>query len=316
MDREFDFTNDTAYGSYYIDEKSIWKRYFLYKNGVGADDPDSKSYRLQQIYRKLWGDDQPDYMMDGYTHKKTDVIHNALYKRNTYESNVKIRTICADTLNTPTTVLNGILACVGMNSVKKQTIYYLCSGCDDNQLERIIKAYEKDSGILKKRPSLVDSIIEYLKAWHLLGNFMPVPVGFNCGRYLSTMDFFDVTLKLIHDWYWYGDENNTLDTLITCKTQIEKEIAMENTRKWLSSFMVDDKASWHIFVEKNYLEAFVEKKENGEYGNPKEFWTGHFSSKSMPQNIDEYKQFFLNATRWIIERNNDMYDRMIQGGLL
>ena len=57
MNREYDFTNDTAFGPFYTDEKSIWKRYFLYKNRVGAHDPDSMSYKLQQIYRKLWGDD-------------------------------------------------------------------------------------------------------------------------------------------------------------------------------------------------------------------------------------------------------------------
>ncbi len=27
----------------------------MYKNGVGPADPDSMSYKLQQIYRELWG---------------------------------------------------------------------------------------------------------------------------------------------------------------------------------------------------------------------------------------------------------------------
>ena len=311
MNREYDFTNDTTYGPFYTDEKSIWKRYFLYKNGVGAADPDSMSYKLQQIYRKLWGDDQPDYMMTGKNaYKKTDDIYDCIYCRNTLESNPKIQSICGDTLNTPTTVLNGILAPSGLKSVKSQTIFYLCMGCDDKEFEKKLKSMEKDPSVQGKEPSLVDSIIEYLKVWHLLGNFMPVPVGFNCGRYPATFDFFDVTLKLIHDWYLYGDESNILDILISSKNPIEKATAIENTHKWLSSFKENDKPSWQVFVEKNYLGAFVEKKEDGKYGNPKEFWAGHFDSQIMPYDRGEYRQFFLNATKWIRDRNTEMYDAL------
>ena len=224
------------------------------------------------------------------------------------ESNAKLPAICGDTLNTPTTALNGLLASAGLNYVKEQTIFYLCTGCSDEELEKKLRALEKDPAIQGKNPSLVNMIKEYLKAWHLLGNFMPVPAGFNCGRYQATLDYFDVTLKYIHDWYCYGDESNTLDVLISGKTPAEKEMAIENTRRWLSSFKENGQPSWQEFVEKNYLGAFVKKEEDGKYGKPKEFWVGHFDSQIMPKNIDEYQQFFINATQCIRERNMDMFD--------
>ena len=311
MNREYDFTNDTAFGPFYTDEKSIWKRYFLYKNRVGAHDPDSMSYKLQQIYRKLWGDDWPDYMMTGKnTYEKSDGIYESIYKRNPMESNKKIPSIYGETLNTPTTALNGLLASAGLNSVKQQTIFYLCTGCEDEEFEKKLKAPEKDPSVRGTEPTLVDSVIDYLKAWHLLGNFMPVPAGFNCGRYQATLDFFDLTLKYIYDWYCYGNESNALDTLISEKTPTEKEMAVKNTRKWLSSFKEDGKPSWQIFVKKNYLSAFVEKQEDGKYGIPKEFWAGHFSGQIMPENIDEYRRFFINATQCIRGRNTVMYDAL------
>ena len=34
IDGGFDYTDDCAYGDYYLNEKSVWKRYFLYKNDL------------------------------------------------------------------------------------------------------------------------------------------------------------------------------------------------------------------------------------------------------------------------------------------
>ena len=292
--RGFDFTDDCAYGDYYLNEKSVWRRYFLYKNDLGAEDPDSKSLFLQKLYRELWpGVEDKDYMMlDSYA-------------LDTYsgEATEKLRSVCGDTMNSVTTTLNHIPSICG-DSLRKMARHYLSLGEDDQKFERDLtselwwKLWETGEEAI-----ITDMLHDFLKDWHTIGNFIPVPLGFNRGRYQTTRDYWDLTLLAIYKWY-HG-EKGAIKNLITDRNPNSQNKAVQNTIKWLSDFQRDGKPSWQVFVEENYMQSFVEK-DGDTYGMPKELWPGHFSSQVMPYQIDELELFFTNVTQWISERSSLM----------
>lgn len=297
--RGFDFTDDCAYGGYYLHEKSVWRRYFLYKNDLGAEDPDSKSLLLQKLYRELWpGVEDKDYMvLDSYS-------------LDTYagEATEKLRSVCGDTMNSVTTTLNSFPSECG-NSLKKMTCHYLLLGADDSKFERDL-TYElwgefRETG---DEAIITDMIHNFLKAWHTIGNFIPVPLGFNRGRYQTTRDYWDLTLLAIYRWY--QGEDNAIKNLITDRSRDASNNAVNNTIKWLSDFQRDGKPSWQVFVEENYMQSFVEK-DRDTFGMPKELWPGHFSSEVLPCQIDELELFFTNVTQWIRERSDRMWKGII-----
>ena len=71
--------------------------------------------------------------------------------------------------------------------------------------------------------------------------------------------------------------------------------------QWLDTFN-----TWDEFVRDNYMDSFVEVKENNQYGEPKELWKNHFKGYTYPQNSDEFKQFFENAKKFIDDRTELM----------
>lgn len=293
--RGFDFTDDCAYGDYYLNEKSVWKRYFLYKNDLGAEDPDSRSLLLQRMYRELWpGVEDKDYMMlDSYA-------------LDTYsgEATEKLRSVCGDTMNSVTTTLNHFPSECG-NSLKKMTCHYLSLGADDASFERdLTSELWGEYWETGQEAIITDMLHDFLKVWHTIGNFIPVPLGFNRGRYQTTRDYWDLTLLAIYKWY-HG-EDDAIKNLITDRSQDASNYAVNNTIKWLSDFQRDGKPSWQTFVEENYMQSFVES-DRDTYGMPKELWPGHFSSDFMPYQIDELESFFTNATQWITERSDRMF---------
>lgn len=132
-------------------------------------------------------------------------------------------------------------------------------------------------------------IQEFLEAVYTIGNFVLVPMapggGFNTKRSGTYRDYWDLTLRGIYHYY-EGEECPALFQ--------EKE-----TKAWLDSFK-----NWDVFVEKNFMQPFVKDLGEGHYGEPRELWDGHFDrgASAMPQNEEEFEQFFVSARTCILER--------------
>lgn len=100
---------------------------------------------------------------------------------------------------------------------------------------------------------------------------------------------------------WGGEKNSELYELY---------------KQWLNSFQDDGKPSWQCFIEKNYLQDFVNQNEDGSYGKPKELWRGHFSDffsgkkGALPYRIEQIEQFCGNASCFITARSTRMLTRL------
>jgi hypothetical protein len=142
----------------------------------------------------------------------------------------------------------------------------------------------------------------FISVNHTIGNFLPVPCNFNIPRYSKTKDYWDLTLKGIHEWFLSDTaSSNGIEDIID-GTGIYSDIA-ENVRVcklWLSQYK-----NWDEFVEKNFMQDFVNTSyNNGKYGGPKELWNGHFANNPVPNNEAEFGQFFENSSSWILARGN------------
>lgn len=91
---------------------------------------------------------------------------------------------------------------------------------------------------------------------HTAGNFIPCYGGFNPGRYYPTMDFWDLTLKCIEEWYSNNRKNDAERAM--CETPLNVSL-LDQCAPWLESFLDEyGDANWKTFVAKNYLDPFVE----------------------------------------------------------
>lgn len=132
-------------------------------------------------------------------------------------------------------------------------------------------------------------ITHFLNTVYTIGNFIPVPVisNFNSRRYPLSDDYWDLTLLAIY-CYYMGFEN--------CE---EWGKLLEESNVWLGP---KGEKNWDHFVEKYFLQDFVNQKAGGGYGPPKELWDGHFFGPHIPGGEKDFEQFFTNASAWILAR--------------
>lgn len=157
-----------------------------------------------------------------------------------------------------------------------------------------------------------DRVLSFLKLSYTLGNFIPVPSTFQMRGSGPSMDYWDLALAAIYNYYRSNDkvgkdtvctfirpELYSLEWLLQSKENTKNAENAEKCKPWLDRF-----ESWDNFVEQNFMQPFlkVDKPVNGHYGPPDELWEGHFAYSGLPQNEDEFQQFFTNATQRILAR--------------
>lgn len=153
----------------------------------------------------------------------------------------------------------------------------------------------------KKNETLPLYITEFMKAVYTMGNFIPVPIGFNTEHNSRIKDYWDLTLLEIYNYYMSEKK---------CSSWLEKYKA------WFDDYGTGiGQKGWDSFVEKNYMQPFVNKiknKNDGKYGLPYELWEGHFRGDVMPKEEVQFQQFFVNAKVRILERGKLIADALIK----
>lgn len=340
---QFDFSND-CYNDIYMEEKDPIRKYLLYQvvsksidkrryenawNFKEADenkrerqgirtDPDSKSILLQILYKDLYDLYKKDFCEnDLFTHREND-------KDN--------KNIQGDTMNSVQSALNSYIEMclekkysyfkeIRKNPKAKSESYYPVS------YGYFLELYYRD----ETKAEICDGLEavnapELMKTYHTLGNFIVIPTDCNEPRGKCILkDFWDLTLACIYNWYSQIENREDRIVKVIDNKCLAYNIGMIFTEesnlkkyiKWLDLF-----GTWDSFVENNclgdrvedgkndILVNFVEKKSDGHYGRPKELWPGHFAGEVMPSNAEEYKEFFTNSSKYIINRGIIMHDKL------
>lgn len=297
---EWDVVNE--FSDEYKNLKDPFKKYFIYKlsspdsaykewdkkfkedNPYWRElkDPDTQSTLLQEIYGLLW----------------PDLVDKCFMKEKNY--------IYADTMNSVQTTLVQIMKDIDK---EKEILGNLVKRKRNYSANYSIALYSKteEAGEFVKELRCFNGLENLIRYYHTIGNFLPVPYGFNSLRYRRTQDYWDLTLFRIYKWYLAtGDKTAQNDELhnLLCKEYQYKpavfEEAVRSCEMWLAYFV-----TWQGFIEKNFLQDFV-LISNRVYGKPKEFWAGHFSGPLLPETKTQMECFCTNASSWILARGNRM----------
>lgn len=198
------------------------------------------------------------------------------------------------------------------------TVYELIGG--NNVPTRVLENYGSDS----KRIS--EDGHNFIRLVHTVGNFIPVAQSFNTGRSKLTQDYWDLTLKGIFKYYSAKTETEQTEALERILGKNQKKLGEDqkkitDAKLWLNVFGTCQDG-WNKFVERNYLQPFVTRKDDNSYGKPRELWEGHFATweeflklesdertknekmlvPSKDNNFKQFEEFFKNTSRVIQER--------------
>lgn len=282
----YDFTDDCDYtkDSNYKNMNG-YAKYFAYKTLDAVKDPDSYSILLQEIYKLLWPElEQKDFMM-GKDWIRSDTMTSVQHTLSKYFEETFPDEVKEYKSNNPRQRFVSAKMCKDMYE-QFQTV----SSCleSNNDLKRFISLY------------------------HTLGNFSPVPTGFNVARsgagYSSDYDYWDLTLMKIKKYFdlrkkpssQLADDVNQIVTLLHCeKMNNSCKETVNNCLKWL-----DEYDSWEEFIDKNFFQDYVDDE-----GEVIPFCTGH-SWENGCNEIGNYEEFFKNAWNRIEARSNRMINEL------
>lgn len=278
---EFDFTDDCCTENSKYRDLSGYEKYFTYKtvekktDPYYAGDPDSESELLQKIYKHLWPElKDKDYMKDKekiYSDTMTSVQHTlSRYYKDTFPDEIK---------------------------------EYRSKNPRQKFSARMCKTMYEQYSTVSKTLNENFNLKKFISCYHTLGNYCPVPAGFNVARsgtgYSSNYDYWDLTLMRIKKYY---DIKKELSLQVT-DVNATNEIAMllhcngiiDNCKKWLDGYN-----GWDDFVEKNYFQDYI-YADNGKEVIP--FCEGHSWENNE---IGNYDEFFKNVSNRIEKRSKRM----------
>lgn len=241
---------------------------------TGIKDPDSNSKLLQDIYSVLWDIEEKDIRRkDGGT-------------------------IQGETLNSVQTTLDKMYELYERPEHKKQRFYENPEHKKQQQkisIKYMVSRYCADGSDRENFSFLGKEFESFIRVYHTLGNFMPIPDGCNCEG--AVKDYWDLKLWCIYKYY-HESSDEWIKNLVG-----EDDEKVKKYEKWLDAFK-----SWNNFVEKNYLEAFVNENDKNK---PKSLWGNHIDNwikdkQILPKKESECAEYFKNAAECIKKRTDAM----------
>lgn len=258
-------------------------------------DPDGEicgSKLLQDIYKTLW----------------TNILEQKYMKH----SDGKDAWICSDTMTSAQQKMNDFLHVIETENACCNTFQTIRKEIENTKYSQrlCIELYFRgdkngttfEGKIREIAGTKEGQLRRFLECWHMLGNYCPVPRHFNSARSGSYArhDYWDLTLIKIKEYYDKKEkpDNNKYDDW----KELGEELLHGSgnalaCKKWLDSFT----GGWKDFIEKNYMQDFVEDFDNGNY-EVKRFFKDHDWNKPTPDTSEKFEELFKNASEMIEKR--------------
>lgn len=187
---------------------------------------------------------------------------------------------------------------------------YTYRGDTMNTIATTLKEFRRIFGTAAALPEEADRLADL---YHTFGNFMLLP--YRSGASINQIrgikeshDYFDLYLLAVYNSYF------------TSAVKAEKvwemaDVLGENSAltlffEYLAQVYGMEKSGWKHFVEYNLLQDYVEVNPDGSYGKPKELWKGHFKGDVKPKAMDEFQQFWRNASDRILARGERIFKKL------
>lgn len=227
-----------------------------------TEDPDSSSKLLQQVYKKLWPEFfEKSYMADGEGRIASDTMTSAQNKVNK--------------------VMNCFLKDRQLGSIYKGEHAYASTN-SSIALTAVMGEY-----FHRKLHTTCPNLKMFLDLYHTIGNYCPVPAGFNGARsgYQANYDYWDLTLMKIREWFYNRDDEFN-DQLLKCQL-LHNHGDWEKCKSWLNGFEKSrskkGKDGWHYFIDTLYMQDYVDDNYH-----VKPFWEGHsWRNIALPDSMEQ-----------------------------
>lgn len=172
--------------------------------------------------------------------------------------------------------------------------YFVLQGFDEKTIRKSFDDFVLDN---ISNINISENASNFICNTHSIGNFFPVPQGFNTGRSnFGKWDSWDLVMKQIY--LWFQDNPNisvqTNNTALTKLLSNSKNVgdAVNHCVQWLKNF-----SDWKDFVNGNHLNSYVDSK-----GKPISFFKNHSLENPLPNTLEEMEEFFKNANNCILKR--------------
>lgn len=172
--------------------------------------------------------------------------------------------------------------------------YFVLQGFDEKTIRKNFDDFVLDN---ISNINISENASNFICNTHSIGNFFPVPQGFNTGRSnFGKWDSWDLVMKQIY--LWFQDNPNisvqTNNTALTKLLSNSKNVgdAVNHCVQWLKNF-----SDWKDFVNGNLLNSYVDSK-----GKPISFFKNHSLENPLPNTLEEMEEFFKNANNCILKR--------------
>lgn len=172
--------------------------------------------------------------------------------------------------------------------------YFVLQGFDEKTIRKNFDDFVLDN---ISNINISENASNFICNTHSIGNFFPVPQGFNTGRSnFGKWDSWDLVMKQIYQWF-QDNPNISVQTNNTALTKLlsnSKNVgdAVNHCVQWLKNF-----SDWKDFVNGNHLNSYVDSK-----GKPISFFKNHSLENPLPNTLEEMEEFFKNANNCILKR--------------
>lgn len=283
------------------------KKFIMELHDPDGDIKDGKilggSQLLQYIYKKLWSELTAQEFMK---HLLDD-------DQNTW--------ICSDTMTSAQQRMNDFLQVIKDDDFEdvreeikkeiKKEIRYSLRLCMELYLRGESEKYYgttfQEKICNKAGEEAEKQLSRFLGCWHMLGNYCPVPRHFNSARsgQYAVHDYWDLTLLKIQEYYKKRDKEDEVWKILGEELLHGKGNALA-CKLWLDYF-----GSWENFIEKNYMQDFVDADIEDGY-KVKLFFEGHSWNKPKPEKLDEFKELFEKSSKMIEKRTERIVNALIE----
>ena len=233
---------------------------------------------LQYIYKKLWPE-----------------LTAREFMKHPLNDNQNIW-ICSDTMTSAQQRMNDFFQVSAYSDF--ENVRTRIGKSQKYSLRLCIELYLEDKNKFKEKLSSMEN---FLNRWHMLGNYIPVSRRFNSarsGRY-AVHDYWDLTLLKIQEYYKKRDNEDEVWKILGEELLHGSGNALA-CKLWLDYF-----DSWENFIEKNYMQDFVDGNYEVEL-----FFDGHDWNNPKPKTPDECKELFERSSEMIKKRTNRMVDAL------
>lgn len=172
--------------------------------------------------------------------------------------------------------------------------YFVLQGFDEKTIRKNFDDFVLDN---ISNINISENASNFICNTHCIGNFFPVPQGFNTGRSnFGKWDSWDLVMKQIY--LWFQDNPNisvqTNNTALTKLLSNSKNVgdAVNHCVQWLKNF-----SDWKDFVNGNHLNSYVDSK-----GKPISLYKNHSLENPLPNTLEDMEEFFKNANNCILKR--------------